>query len=237
MPLLLPGVVHLMPHAAIDGVLAFVGAEGDLETRTLIHNAYPNPNPNPNSNPNPNPNLTATPTPTPNPTQLQAMAAATPGLSDAPPQSVRVLHRVYFCCKLAWCKTKSGGWPCKRCGQPTTSPPLPSPTLGLWWRLRPSQVRTPLCQVRASLCQVRAPPCVGATALCESFGDCSKLTLPLRRLSLCLPFDYSGAGHTTEVMVDTIITAKRPSGAGTDDAGFVMSSRCALPYQAAPAHV
>ena len=193
---------------------------------------------NPNSNPNPN--LTTTPSPTPNPTQLQAMAAATPGLSDAPPQSVRVLHRVYFCCKLAWCKTKSAlgvGHASDVARSPQRHHRTLSLTLGLWWRLRPSQVRTPLCQVRASLCQVRAPPCVGATALCESFGDCSKLTLPLRRLSLCLPFDYSGAGHTTEVMVDTIITAKRPSGAGTDDAGFVMSSRCALPYQAAPAHV
>ena len=29
-PLLLPGLVHLMPHAAIDGVLAFVGTEGTL---------------------------------------------------------------------------------------------------------------------------------------------------------------------------------------------------------------
>ena len=42
---------------------------------------------------------------------------------------------------------------------------------------------------------------------------------------------HPGAGHTTEVMVDTIITAKRPSAPGADDAGFVMSSRCALPYQ------
>ena len=33
-PLLLPGLVHLMPHAAIDGVLAFVGTEGTLETLT-----------------------------------------------------------------------------------------------------------------------------------------------------------------------------------------------------------
>ena len=32
-PLLLPSLVHLMPHAAIDGVLAFVGAEGILETQ------------------------------------------------------------------------------------------------------------------------------------------------------------------------------------------------------------
>ena len=71
MPLLLPGIVHLMPHAAIDGVLAFVGAEGDLETRTLIHNAYPNPNPNPNSNPNPNPN------PTPNQVTLGAPRSGT----------------------------------------------------------------------------------------------------------------------------------------------------------------
>ena len=32
-PLLLPGLVHLMPHAAIDGVLAFVGTEGTFEFR------------------------------------------------------------------------------------------------------------------------------------------------------------------------------------------------------------
>ena len=30
------------------------------------------------------------------------MAATTPGLVDAPPQSVRVLHRVYYCCRAAW---------------------------------------------------------------------------------------------------------------------------------------
>ena len=32
-PLLLPGLVHLMPRAAIDGVLAFVGMEGIVETQ------------------------------------------------------------------------------------------------------------------------------------------------------------------------------------------------------------